>query len=69
VQGGKVIGRSDEIAAYPDTVAFSPDDIGATIYSALGIDPGSVVHDRIGRPVHLNTGSVIEPLYSGSDLT
>jgi len=69
VQGGKVIGRTDEIAAYPDSVAFSPDDIGATIYTALGIDPESIVHDRIGRPVHLNTGSVIESLYSGSDLT
>lgn len=69
VQGGKVIGKSDEIAAYPDSVAYSPDDIGATIYSALGIDPHSTVRDRIGRPVHLNTGSVIEALYDGSNAT
>jgi hypothetical protein len=65
VQAGKVIGRSDDIAAYPDSVAYSPDDIGATVYSALGIDPHSLVHDRLGRPVHLNTGSVIESLYEG----
>jgi len=65
VQAGKVIGRSDEIAAYPDSVAYSPDDIGATVYSALGIDPHSLVQDRLGRPVHLNTGSVIEALYEG----
>jgi hypothetical protein len=69
VQGGKVIGKSDEIAAYPDSVAYSPDDIGATIYSALGIDPHSSVRDRLGRPVHLNTGSVIEALYDGSNAT
>ncbi len=69
VQGGKVIGKSDEIAAYPDSVAYSPDDIGATIYSALGIDPHSTVRDRLGRPVHLNTGSVIEALYDGSNAT
>ncbi|MFN9720845.1 MAG: DUF1501 domain-containing protein [Planctomycetota bacterium] len=69
VQGGKIIGKSDEIAAYPDSVAYSPDDIGATIYSALGIDPHSTVRDRIGRPVHLNTGNVIEALYDGSDAT
>lgn len=69
VQGGKVIGRSDEIGAYPDSAAFSPDDIGATIYSALGINPESIVHDRVGRPVHLNTGTVIESLYQGSDFT
>jgi hypothetical protein len=65
VQAGKVIGRSDDIAAYPDSVAYSPDDIGATVYSALGIDPHSIVQDRLGRPVHLNTGSVIESLYEG----
>lgn len=69
VQGGKVIGKSDEIAAYPDSVAYSPDDIGATIYSALGIDPHSTVRDRFGRPVHLNTGSVIEALYDNSNAT
>ena len=67
VQGGKVIGQSDEIAAYPDSVAYSPDDIGATIYTALGIDPHSVVHDRINRPVHLNQGTVINALYDGSN--
>ena len=69
VQGGKVIGRTDEIGAYPDSVAYSPDDLGATIYSALGIDPHSVVHDRFGRPVHLNEGKVINALYDGSDTT
>jgi uncharacterized protein (DUF1501 family) len=67
VQGGKVIGRSDEIGAYPDSAAFSPDDLGATVYSALGIDPHSVVRDRLNRPVHLNQGAVIAPLYSGGD--
>ncbi|MCA9036181.1 MAG: DUF1501 domain-containing protein [Planctomycetaceae bacterium] len=67
VQAGKVIGRSDETAAYPDSTAYSPDDIGATVYTALGIDPHAIVLDRIGRPIHLNTGSVIEALYNGSD--
>ena len=69
VQGGKIIGRSDEIAAYPDSAAYSPDDIGATIYSALGIDPSSLVHDRFGRPVHLNEGKVIAPLYDSANGT
>ena len=61
--------RSDEIAAYPDSTAYSPDDIGATIYTALGLEPHSVVQDRIGRPVHLNEGKVIEALYGGSEST
>jgi len=63
VLGGKVIGQSDEIGAYPETTPYSPDDIGATIYTALGIDPHVVVHDRIDRPVQLNQGNVIEELY------
>ncbi len=63
VLGGKVVGLSDDIGAYPASAAFSPDDIGATVYTALGIDPYAVVHDRINRPVHLNQGKVIEALY------
>lgn len=63
---GQVIGKSDEIGAYPVTRAFSPNDVGATVYSVLGINPGSVVRDRLDRPVHLNTGNVIEPLFSGA---
>lgn len=63
VQPGNVIGRSDDIGAYPTTAAYSPDDLGATVYSALGIEPHSVVRDRLGRPVHLNTGNVIDSLY------
>ena len=66
VQGGQVIGRSDDTGAYPVTAAYSPEDIGATVYTALGIDPGSVVRDRLNRPVHLNIGEPIEPLYSGT---
>lgn len=68
VRGGQVIGRSDETGAYPVTAAFSPDDVGATVYTALGIDPQSVVRDRLNRPVHLNSGTVIDALYSGAQV-
>lgn len=64
VLGGKVVGHSDDIGADPTSAAFSPDDIGATVYTALGIDPHAVVHGRINRPVHLNQGTVVEALYS-----
>jgi uncharacterized protein (DUF1501 family) len=66
VQGGQVIGRSDKIAAFPASKAYYPSDLGATIYSALGVDPASIVHDPLGRPMHLNSGEVIEPLFRGS---
>ncbi len=66
VRGGQVIGKSDKIGAFPTTVPFSPDDVGATIYTALGIDPESEVRDRFGRPVTLNGGRVIESLFTGA---
>ncbi|MFN0056624.1 MAG: DUF1501 domain-containing protein [Planctomycetales bacterium] len=66
VRGGQVIGRSDEIGAYPVTTAYSPNDVGATVYSLLGIPAEVEVHDRLNRPVRLNTGTAIEPLFTGA---
>jgi hypothetical protein len=66
VRGGQVIGTSDKIGAYPVTKAYSPIDLGATVYSLLGIPPDAEVRDRFGRPVRLNRGEVIEPLFSGA---
>ncbi|MBY0512942.1 MAG: DUF1501 domain-containing protein [Gemmataceae bacterium] len=64
VRGGQVIGKSDKAGAYPATTPYSPDDVGATIYHALGLDPASEVVDRLGRPVTLNRGTPIQALYS-----
>ncbi len=66
IRGRQVIGKSDKAAAYPATTPYSPDDIGATLYSALGIDPHAEVRDRLNRPVQLNRGSVITPLFDGT---
>jgi hypothetical protein len=49
-----VIGESDKDGAFPLTKPYSPDDLGATVYEALGIEPHAVVRDRLNRPVHLN---------------
>jgi uncharacterized protein (DUF1501 family) len=66
VQGGQVIGSSDAIAAYPATRPYHPSDLGATIYQTLGIDPESEVRDRLNRPLRLNAGRVMEPLFTGA---
>jgi len=66
VQGGQVIGRSDDIGAYPVTPKFSPDDLGATVYQTLGIDPESELRDRLNRPVRLNQGRVMSQLFTGA---
>jgi uncharacterized protein (DUF1501 family) len=66
VRPGQVIGKSDKNAGYPITTPYSPDDIGATVYSVLGIDPHAEVRDRLNRPVQLNRGRVITPLFDGT---
>jgi hypothetical protein len=65
VRGGQVIGKSDKIGAYPTTTPYVPDDLGATVYHALGANPAAEVRDRQGRPVQLNRGKVMEALYTG----
>ena len=65
VRGGQIIGRSDAIAAYPSTAPYSPDDLGATVYRALGIPPDAEVRDRLDRPVPLCQGTPIAPLFHG----
>ena len=61
-----MIGKSDKNGGYPITTPYSPDDIGATVYSVLGIDGHGEVRDRLGRPVQLNRGHAIRPLFDGS---
>jgi uncharacterized protein (DUF1501 family) len=66
VRGGQVIGKSDKTGAYPATAPYTPDDLGATVYQVLGIDPSSEVRDRQDRPVQLNRGAPIRSLFTGA---
>lgn len=65
VRGGQVIGKTDRIGSDVVSRPFHPNDIGATIYSALGIDPSRMIPDREGRPIHLNRGTPMGVLYTG----
>ncbi len=65
VLGGQVIGKTDRIGAYPVTTPYHPNDVGATIYQALGVDPHMMIPDRTNRPRHLNRGKVMDVLYTG----
>jgi hypothetical protein len=65
VRGGQIIGRSDRIGAYPLSMPYSPNDLGATVYRVLGIDPATEVRDRLDRPVQLNRGEVMQALFTG----
>ncbi|WP_165244673.1 DUF1501 domain-containing protein [Paludisphaera soli] len=56
VRGGVAFGRSDKDAAYPLDDPVSPEELSATIFHALGIDPESRILDPLGRPVALVDG-------------
>lgn len=63
IRGGRVVGQSDEVAGFPDGEAFYPNDIAATVYHALGIDPRSELADYEGRPLVINDGTPIHRLF------
>jgi hypothetical protein len=65
VRGGQVIGESDETAAAPKHESFSPDDVAASFYHNLGIDPSIEFDTETGRPITLvRDGRIIKQLFS-----
>lgn len=65
VQGGRVIGASNERAERPATAPYGPADLMATIYHGMGIDPEREFLTPEGRPVPIvpGTGRVISELF------
>lgn len=62
IQGGRVIGSSDKIGAYPATDPQRPENMAATIYSALGLPDTAAWHDDLNRPHHIYHGEPIRGL-------
>ena len=56
IKGGRVHGASDRIAAYPSLDAVTPEDLLATVYHRLGVDPHASIHDMQDRPFPLADG-------------
>jgi len=56
IRGGITYGSSDKEAAYPKDRPVSPEDLAATIYWALGVDPDIRLPDAQGRPVQIIEG-------------
>ncbi len=50
VKGGRVVGRSDEIGAYPAERPVTPAEVVATIYHALGVELESHLPGPASRP-------------------
>ena len=65
VRGGQVLGESDENATGPANEGFSPDDVAASFYHALGIDHTQEYQTNTGRPITIvRDGKVIQKLFA-----
>jgi hypothetical protein len=65
VKPGQVIGESDEKGTGPKEKGYSPDDVAASFYHNLGIDPKKEFQTSTGRPVMIvRDGSVIPELFA-----
>lgn len=62
VKRGHVHGASDRSGAYPAGDPVKPDDLAATMFALLGIDPKTEVMDPLNRPLAIAGGSPVEAL-------
>ena len=60
VKKGFVYGKSDKHASQPEENAVTPQDLTATIYYLLGIDPKLHIYDTQDRPLMISSG---EPIF------
>jgi len=64
VKKGFVYGASDKTCSYPAENPVRPDDVAATIFAALGIDPHSEMRTAADRPVAAAEGRVISEVFA-----
>jgi uncharacterized protein (DUF1501 family) len=63
IQGGRIIGTSNDRAERPATDPHGPENLAATLYHQLGIDAEDEFYTPEGRPIKIvNNGKVIEQL-------
>ncbi len=66
IRPGRLLGGTDKGGTAPDDATnIKPDDIAATIYHALGIDPKTEYQTNTGRPAMLvSHGKVLQELFA-----
>jgi hypothetical protein len=63
IRGGSVYGSSDKQGGRPATDPVRPDDLAATMYYALGLDPATEFVDALGRPLPIADGKPIREIF------
>lgn len=62
---GQIVGATDRKGYYASESVYAPEDLAATLYTKMGIDPTLTLHDTAGRPVQLvNNGRLIKEVFA-----
>jgi hypothetical protein len=64
IRRGEMYGKSDETASSPADSPVHPTDLIATIYYALGINPGMEVLNDLKQPRELVKGTPVLKLFA-----
>ena len=62
---GYVHGKSDKTASAPTDNPVHPRELLATIYHAVGIEPGTIVYNHLNQPRELVKGEAVTGLLQG----
>jgi hypothetical protein len=64
VKKGYVHGASDKLGAYSTVGQVRPEDLAATMFEALGIDPETEIVDKLNRPLPIARGKSIREVFA-----
>lgn len=62
ISGGQVYGASDKNGGHPAANPVRPQDLTATLFHLLGINPDTEYRSPEGRPLRVSTGTVLDRL-------
>jgi hypothetical protein len=65
IPGGQIVGATDVKGYYANENIYAPEDFATSLYTKMGIDPTTVMHDTNNRPIQLvNNGRIIKELFA-----
>lgn len=65
IPGGQVVGATDVKGYYANENVYAPEDFASSLYTKMGIDPATMLHDQVGRPIQLvDKGRLIKELFA-----
>jgi len=65
IPGGQIVGATDVKGYYANENIYAPEDFATSLYTKMGIDPATIMHDTNNRPIQLvNNGRIIKELFA-----